>query len=72
LLEVVYRGWFRNEAAWDLMAMVVVSATISMAYQVRHKALASSRMAKRDLLVGFVMSALVATIAAALATWRRG
>ena len=40
LLDVMYRGWFRNEAAWDLMAMVIVSGALSAYYQYRHNTLA--------------------------------
>ena len=38
LIDAMYRGLFRNEAAWDLLALVVISGAIAMTYQVRHKA----------------------------------
>lgn len=40
LIDVVYRGAVRNEAAWDLMALVVVSGIICAVYQARQKTLA--------------------------------
>ena len=40
LIDVMYRGAVRNEAAWDLMALVVVGGAICAMYQVRQKTLA--------------------------------
>lgn len=40
LIDVVYRGMVRHEAAWDLLALVIVSGFICMVYQARQKALA--------------------------------
>ena len=40
LIDGVYRGVVRNEAAWDLMAFVVVGGAICAMYQVRQKTLA--------------------------------
>ena len=37
LIDLAYRGMVRNEAAWDLMALVVVGGAICAMYQVRHK-----------------------------------
>lgn len=39
LLDGMYRGLVRQEAAWDLMAMVILSGGISTIYQARQKAL---------------------------------
>ena len=38
-IDVMYRGAVRNEAAWDLLALVVVSSGISTVYQARQKTL---------------------------------
>ena len=39
LIDVMYRGLVRNEAAWDLMALVVVGGAVCVAYQARQKTL---------------------------------
>ena len=39
LADVAYRGLFRNEAAWDLMALVVAGSGISTIYGARQKTL---------------------------------
>ena len=58
LVEVMYRGLFRHEAAWDLMALVIVGGAICTVYQARQKTLVH----------GWVMKAvLVAVIAAVIA-----
>jgi hypothetical protein len=31
LVDIMYRAWFLDEAAWDLFALLFVSGTISMA-----------------------------------------
>ena len=40
LIDVMYRGAVRNEAAWDLMALVIVPGILSSVYQARQKTLA--------------------------------
>ena len=58
LVDVMYRGLLRNEAAWDLMALVIVGGGICTVYQARQKTLVH----------GWVMKAvLVAVIAAVIA-----
>lgn len=37
LVDVAYRGLFRNEAAWDLMALVILGSGLSTIYQARQK-----------------------------------
>jgi putative effector of murein hydrolase LrgA (UPF0299 family) len=41
LIDVMYRGWVRREAAWDLMALICVPGLISTIYQAREKTMAS-------------------------------
>lgn len=41
LIDVMYRGLVRNEAAWDLMALVVVGGAVCAVYQARQKTLPS-------------------------------
>jgi hypothetical protein len=40
LIDVIYRGAIRNEAAWDLMALVIAGGAICAMYQARQKTLA--------------------------------
>jgi hypothetical protein len=37
LIDVMYRGAVRDEAAWDLMALIGVGGIVSMMYQARQK-----------------------------------
>ena len=39
LLDVMYRSFVRQEASWDLLAIVIVGGAISAFYQWRHKIL---------------------------------
>ena len=42
-IDVIYRGLIRQEAAWDLLALVIVGSAIGTVYQVRQKALPYNR-----------------------------
>ena len=66
LVDVMYRGLFRHEAAWDLMALVIVGAAICTVYQARQKTLAHGWVLKAVL--GAVVAAVIAFVAAVLAT----
>jgi hypothetical protein len=66
LVDVMYRGLFRNEAAWDLMALVIVGGAICAVYQARQKTLAHGWVMKAVL--GAVVAAVIAFVAAVLAT----
>lgn len=39
LIDVMYRGAFCNEAAWDLLALAIVPGVICTVYQARQKTL---------------------------------
>jgi hypothetical protein len=39
LLDVMYRGAVRHEAAWELLALVVMGGAVCAIYQAKHKAL---------------------------------
>ena len=66
LVDVMYRGLFRHEAAWDLMALVIVGGAICAVYQARQKTLAHGWVMKAVL--GAVVAAVIAFVAAVLAT----
>ncbi|MBZ0255191.1 hypothetical protein K8I31_03970 [bacterium] len=68
LLDVMYRGWFLDEAAWDLIAFVILGGVVTMLYQIKHKAVASNWV-KRALLIsllGGVISFIIAAVLAAV------
>jgi hypothetical protein len=65
LVDVTYRGLFRNEAAWDLLGLVIVSSGFSMIYQARHR-IWGPRFLWRMTLVAFVTAIVAATIAVIL------
>jgi len=64
LADVVYRGLLRNEAAWDLMGLVIVSSGLSTIYQARQRVWGRGWLWKMTLiaLFGAVVSALIAVI----------
>jgi hypothetical protein len=60
LVDVMVRSLARNEAAWDLMALVIVGGFVCAAYQARHKILA------RGWVMKVVLAACVAGVLAAI------
>ena len=64
LIDVGYRGLVRNEAAWDLLALVCVSTFITSVYQARQKALPRGwgRTAVLTALLGGVVAAIAAVL----------
>ena len=65
LVDVMYRGLVRHEAAWDLMALVIVGGAICTVYQARQKTLVHGWVMKAVL--GAVIAAVIAAVAAVLA-----
>ena len=68
LTDVIYRSLFRHEAAWDLLALVIMGGAVCTAYQARQKALAHI-WKKRGLLIagiGAVIGALALVLFLAL------
>ena len=68
LLDVMFRGLFHNEAAWDLMALVVVGGIACTIYQARQKALPEGWGIKAVLLA--CAAALIAALVAVVVTLR--
>lgn len=64
LLSTLYRGLVRNEAAWDLLALVIGGGFIATLYQARHRVL-SRQWAVASAVA--VVVAVVVSIAFALA-----
>jgi hypothetical protein len=60
LIDIVFRAVVRQEAAWDLFALIFASGVISMVYAARYKLLILSRESA-------VVMALVAIVAAIVA-----
>jgi len=69
LIDVVYRGIARQEAAWDLLALVFVSAAVCTAYQARQKTL-SRRWVMEGALIG-LLGGVIAAIVAVILTMTR-
>ena len=68
LVDVMCRGLFRKEAAWDLMALVIVGGVICTVYQARQKTLVHGWVMK--VVLGAVIAAVIAAVAAVLAMTR--
>lgn len=68
LVDVMWRSWFRNEAAWDLMALIIVAGIGTSVYQARQRILTRGWVMKVVLVccVAAVIAALVAMTLASL------
>jgi hypothetical protein len=66
LMDVMYRGLVRHEAAWDLMALVILGGAICTVYQLRQKSLGHGWV--RKAVLGAVIAAVIAFIAAVAMT----
>lgn len=64
LVDVIYRGAVRQEAAWDLLAMVIVVGLVCTFYQARQKIMPQGWVMKALLIAG--IGGLVAAVAAVL------
>ena len=60
LLIVAYRSYVAKEAAWDLLALVVVGGTVASVYQWTHDIL--TKRSAATAVVGIVLAALLAMI----------
>jgi hypothetical protein len=69
LVDVMYRSLFRNDAAWDLMALVIGGGIFCSVYQARQKILAHGWVMKA-ILGACVAGIIAAVIAAVLAMIR--
>ena len=66
LVDVMYRSLARHEAAWDLMALVIVGGAVCTVYQARHKILGHGWVMKAAL-AACVAGVLAAVLAVTLA-----
>ena len=64
LIDFMYRGWFRGEAVWDLMAIIVGGGAVSAIHQIRHRARPWTRGLWKILLVIGILSAIIAAAVA--------
>ncbi|MGB2716269.1 MAG: DUF6442 family protein [Vicinamibacterales bacterium] len=60
LLIVMYRSYIANEAAWDLLALVVVGGAVASVYQWTHDIL--TKRSAATAIVGIVLAAVLAMI----------
>ena len=68
LIDVVYRGMFRHEAAWDLLALVIVGGGVCTIHQARQK-IWTRRWARDAALVALFGAVIAAIVAAATMVW---
>jgi len=69
LIDVMYRGMVRSEAAWDLLALAIVPGIVSLIYQARQKALVQGWVWR--LMPFAFVAAVIAAAAAAILTMTR-
>jgi hypothetical protein len=69
LLDVMCRGLFRNDAAWDLMALVIGGGIFCSVYQARQKILSHGWVMKS--VVGACVAGIIAAVIAAVLTMTR-
>jgi hypothetical protein len=69
LIDVMYRGAVRSEAAWDLMALAIVPGIVCTMYQARQKTLAGGWL-KTVVLIVCLTGVVAAFLAAILAMTR--
>jgi hypothetical protein len=64
LVSVAWRAFARNEASWDLMALVIVSGVVTTAYQGRGRILGRRwvRVVASSLVVGAVVAVFLALL----------
>lgn len=62
LIDVMYRSFVRQEAAWDLMALVIGGGAFCSIYQARQKVLVRGWFIKAVL--GACVAAVIAAVAA--------
>jgi len=67
LIDVMYRGMVRHEAAWDLLALVIVGGAVCTVYQARQKTLPHGWVMK-GLLIG-LFAGVIGAIVAAIMAW---
>ena len=70
LVDVMYRGGVRHEAAWDLLAFVVIGGGVCAFYQGRQRILAHG-WAMKVLLLACLAFVIAAVLAMSLRTWIR-
>lgn len=64
LLDVIYRGLRFDEAAWDLLGIVIISGLVATIYQLRQKILDKSQIKTAAIILGitFVVASLLVFI----------
>jgi hypothetical protein len=65
LVDVIYRSLVRHEAAWDMMALVIVGGAVCTVYQAREKTLAHGWVMK-VVLVACIAGVIAAVLAMTL------
>jgi hypothetical protein len=71
LIDIGYRAGFRNEVAWDLIAMFGISSAINVAYLARHRVLGQVLGNKWVTIGGVVLALVISAVAAFILTMAR-
>jgi hypothetical protein len=69
LIDVAYRAMFRNEGAWDLMALVIVGGAVCAVHQARQKTLAHGWA--KDAVYITCFGGVIGVIVVAIMLWLR-
>jgi len=64
LFDVIYRGMVKNEAAWDLLGVIIVSGLVMTLYQHKHKILDKKWI--KTIAISSVLACIVAFLIAFL------
>ncbi len=67
LVDVMYRSFFLHDAAWDLMALIVVGGAVCTVYQARQKTLAHGWVMKAVL--GACIAGVIGLVVAIWYAW---
>ena len=70
-IDMDYRFLVRHEAAWDLLAFMIVAGAICEVYQIRRKAQSLSRRWVIERVIIVLLGAVIGTIVVAIMLWPR-
>jgi hypothetical protein len=66
LLDVAYRSFTKGDAAWDLLAIVIISGFLSTAYQIRNRIV--NRSWAKTFVIAIMAASLIAFITVLIRT----
>ncbi len=69
LIIVAYRSFVKNEAAWDLLSLVVLGGVVASLYQWMHNVL--TKRSALGIAVGMALAAVMGAVMVAVVVWLR-